>query len=83
MDLGQEVESLEHHLSTGQYESETEVFREALRALDREEANENAMLKAMVDEALADPRPPVPMKEVFDRLKRKQRERRLRDERAA
>lgn len=83
MDLGREVESLEHHLSTGQYESEAEVLREALRALDREEARENAMLKAMVEEALADPRPPVPMKDVFDRLKLKQRERRLRDERAA
>lgn len=69
--LGEEQESLEHHLASGHYASADEVVREALRALDREAAHDNVRLKAMVDEALADPRPPIPMKEVFDRLKKR------------
>ncbi len=71
IDLGEEHETLQHHLASGAYASADEVIREALRALDREEAHDNVRLKAMVDEALADPRPPIPMKEVFDRLRKR------------
>jgi antitoxin ParD1/3/4 len=40
-----------------------------VRALDREEAAVNDWLRQRVDEALADPRPNVPARDVFKRLR--------------
>ncbi|UIJ74220.1 type II toxin-antitoxin system ParD family antitoxin [Aurantimonas sp. HBX-1] len=48
------------------------MLRAGLRALDRETAARDAVMKAGIEEALGDPRPSVPAPDVFDRLRRKQ-----------
>jgi hypothetical protein len=40
-----------------------------VRTLDREEAAVTARLKRQIDEAFADPRPRVPAREVFKRVR--------------
>lgn len=57
------------HVASGRYASMSEVVRAGLRALEREEAALDALIKARVEEALADPRPPVPMEQVFADLR--------------
>jgi antitoxin ParD1/3/4 len=66
--LGNQRKSLESRIESGDYESASEVVRAALRALDREEAVLDQIMKAKIREALDDPRPPIPENEVFDRL---------------
>jgi len=56
-------------VKSGAYASASEVMRAAVRALDREEAAVNDWLRQRVDEAFADPRPNVPAREVFKRLR--------------
>ena len=67
--LGQLQESVEARVASGAYASASEVMRAAVRALDREEAVLNEWLRRQVDEALADPRPPSPARDVFRRLR--------------
>lgn len=67
--LGRQQESLERRLESGEYENASEVLRHALRALDREEALLDEVLKAKVKAAMADPRPSVPAAAVFKRLR--------------
>ena len=67
--LGEMTGHAERHLASGRFSSMSEVLRAGLRALDREEAALDALLKAKVEEALADPRPFVPMDEAFARLR--------------
>ena len=74
VDLGDMRESLDARLASGAYSSADEVVREALRALDREEQEpelDDDLLRRKVAESLADPRPSIPAKEVFERLERK------------
>jgi antitoxin ParD1/3/4 len=66
--LGNQRKSLDARVESGDYESASEVVRAALRALDREEATLNEIMKAKIREALDDPRPPVAIDDVFDRL---------------
>ena len=66
-DLHQRVKA---RVESGAYSSVSEVIRAALRALEREEAAVNAWLRQRVDEALADPRPNVPARDVFKRLRK-------------
>ena len=63
--LGQRAEA---RVKSGAYSSISEVVRAGLRALDREEAVMDALLKARVAEALADPRPDIPADEAFARM---------------
>jgi antitoxin ParD1/3/4 len=54
----------------------SEVVREGLRALDREEAMLDSIYKAKLEEALADPRPEVSAEEAFAAVRAAARERR-------
>lgn len=69
--LGEEQESLERRLASGEYDTADEVLREGLRALDREDDFDVEELRAMIDEAERDPRPDVPASEVFARLEKR------------
>ena len=67
--LGELQERVEARVKSGAYASASEVMRAALRALDREEAAIGAWLRQRVDEAFADPRPNIPARKVFKRLR--------------
>lgn len=66
--LGKMAERAEAHIAAGKYSTMSEVIREGLRALDRQEAMLDALYKRKLEEALADPRPSVPLEEGLDRL---------------
>ena len=68
--LGDLQERVEVRVKSGSYASASEVMRAAVRALDREEAALNEWLRQRVNEAFADPRPNVPARDVFRRLRR-------------
>jgi len=70
--LGDLQERVEARVRSGAYASASEVIRAAVRALDREEAALNEWLRQRVDEdeAFADPRPNVPARDVFSRLRK-------------
>ena len=67
--LGDLHKRVESRVKSGAYASASEVMRAALRALDREEAAVNEWLRGRVKEALDDPRPNVPARDVFKRLR--------------
>ena len=67
--LGDLQERVEARVKSGAYASASEVIRAAVRALDREEAALNDWLRQRVDEAFNDPRPNVPARDVFKRLR--------------
>ena len=50
-------------------QANSEVIRAALRALDREEAAVDQVMREKVRASLADPRPDVPAEDVFTRLR--------------
>jgi antitoxin ParD1/3/4 len=80
--LGPLAERVEARVRSGEYASVSEVVQAGLQALEREEAifdrlfppvDENdpewiAQVREKIEEALADPRPSVPMEEAFARL---------------
>ena len=59
--LGQMAERAEEHLALGRFASMSELVREGLRALDRQEALLDAIYKSKIEEALADKRPSMPL----------------------
>ncbi|MFI5011124.1 MAG: type II toxin-antitoxin system ParD family antitoxin [Hyphomicrobiales bacterium] len=67
--LGDLQEHVEARVKSGKYASSSEVLRAAVRALDREEAALSDWLRQRVEEAFADPRPNVPARKVFKRLR--------------
>ncbi len=67
--LGDLQQHVEARVKSGAYVSASEVLRAAVRALDREEAAVDDWLRQRVDEAFADPRPNVPARRVFKRLR--------------
>ena len=67
--LGRQQALVDARISSGAYESASEVIRAGLRALDREEAALNEFMREKILEALNDPRPDIPAAEVFDRLR--------------
>ena len=62
--LGPFAEKVERRVAEGRYASASEVVRDALRALDREDELFDEILKAKVQEALDDPRPSLSSEEV-------------------
>ncbi len=68
--LGPQQASLEARLESGAYGSASEVMRAALRALDREEAALDDVLRRKVEASLADSRPGIAAEDVFGRLRR-------------
>lgn len=68
--LGDLHERVEARVKSGAYASASEVVRAGLRAFDREEAALDDWLRQRVEEALADPRPDEPAREVFKRLRK-------------
>ena len=67
--LGKLQRRVEARVKSGAYASASEVMRAAVRALDREEAALDDWLRERVNEALADPRPSIPAREVFKQLR--------------
>ena len=67
--LGELKKRVDERVESGDYASASEVLRAAVRALDREEAAATEWLREHVAEALADPGPSIPAKEVFDKLR--------------
>ena len=67
--LGPLQASLERRLQSGHYDNASEVLRHALRALDREDAALDEILRAKVKAAMADRRPSAPAADVFKRLR--------------
>ncbi|MGO8921218.1 MAG: type II toxin-antitoxin system ParD family antitoxin [Stellaceae bacterium] len=68
--LGDLQERVEARVKSGAFASASEVIRAAVRALDREEAAIDDWMRRRVDEAFTDPRPKVPARDVFKRLRR-------------
>jgi antitoxin ParD1/3/4 len=68
--LGNLQKRVEARVKSGAYASTSEVIRAAVRALDREEAALDDWLRQRVDEAFTDPRPNVPTRDVFRRLRK-------------
>jgi len=62
--LGPFAEKVERRVAEGRYASASEVIRDGLRALDREDELFDEILKAKVLESLADPRPPISIEEL-------------------
>jgi antitoxin ParD1/3/4 len=67
--LGPQQASLDARLKSGEYASASEVIRTALRALDRQDAALDELLRAKVQASLKDPRPSIPAADVFKRLR--------------
>jgi antitoxin ParD1/3/4 len=67
--LGQLTGMAQKRVASGRYSSLSEVVRAGLRALEREEEALDAILKARVEEALADPAPSIPQDDVFADLR--------------
>lgn len=67
--LGEMQDRVEARVRSGDYASVSEVLRAGLRALDREEATIDAVLRKKVQEALDDPSPTIPADQVFTELR--------------
>jgi antitoxin ParD1/3/4 len=67
--LGALTEMAQGHVASGRYASVSEVVRAGLRALEREESALDALLKAKVQQALANPAKAIPQADVFADLR--------------
>jgi antitoxin ParD1/3/4 len=69
--LGELQERVDARVKSGAYNSASEVIRAGLRALDREEEALDELWRRKIQESLDDPRPDIPLEEVFERLEKK------------
>lgn len=77
--LGPLTKLAQARVKSGNYASMSEVVRAGLRALDREEALLDELLKARIAEALADTAPPVSAETLRKGLNARHRARTARD----
>ena len=66
--LGDLQKRVDARVKSGAYSSVDDVLRAGLRALDREEASRDQMMREAVQAALDDPRPDIPAEDVFAQL---------------
>jgi antitoxin ParD1/3/4 len=66
--LGAQQSSLDRRLDSGMYNDASDVFRHALRALDREDAALDEILRAKVKASMANKKPSMPAEVVFKRI---------------
>ena len=81
--LGAQQSSLGRRLASGAKSSASDVLRAGLRALDREEAALDEILRDKVRASLADPRPSLPADDVFAGSRRRHAERLQADDRGS
>lgn len=74
--LGKQQALLDARLQSGTYDTASEIVRAGLRALDREEAALNEIMRAKIREAMDDPRPDISADDVFARLRARHTEKR-------
>lgn len=67
--LGDLQERVDARVQSGLYASASEVLRAAMRALDREDAMLDEVLRRKVEAALDDPRPSLAAEDVFADLR--------------
>lgn len=67
--LGKQQRSVDRRLESGLYGSASEVIRAAVRALDREEAVMDEVMRQKIRSSLADPRVDISGEDVFARLR--------------
>jgi antitoxin ParD1/3/4 len=67
--LGNQQRSVDRPVESGLYDSASEVIRAAVRALDREEAAIDEIMRQKIRASLADPRADIPAEDVFARLR--------------
>ena len=67
--LGELQERVEARVQSGAYTSASDVLRAGLRALDREEAALEAVIRLRVQEALDNPDAPLTHEQVFGELR--------------
>jgi antitoxin ParD1/3/4 len=72
--LGKQQPSVDRRLASGDYDSASEVVRAGLRALDREDAVIDQVMREKIRASLADPRADVAAEDVFERLRAHHRE---------
>lgn len=68
VDFSHEFERAQKRIEHGEFASLDEVARAGLRALDREDDEHQARLRARIAASIADPRPTEAIDEVFARL---------------
>ena len=73
--LGEQQQSVDRRLQSGEYESASEIVRAGLRALDREDAVRDEYMRAKIQEALDYDGPDFSADEVFDEIERRHAER--------
>jgi antitoxin ParD1/3/4 len=71
VDLGPLRKSVDDRVQSGSYANADEVIRAGLLALEREESATDVWLTKLAEESLADPRPSVPVAQVFRELRAK------------
>lgn len=76
------VSVINGQVAQGRFASVSEVLRDAMRLWMRQEEEHQerlAAIRARIDRSIADPRPPVPLDEAFERLELKYRQTRSDD----
>lgn len=69
VNLGDMADTADRYVASGRYRSINEVVRAGLRALEREQLSYDEYVRSKVAEALADPRPAIPLEEAMAQVR--------------